>query len=93
MSEGSGSIKDFVDHTTPDHEPFPTLELVFQELDPHVGFNIEVKWDQEFRDGSRAAPNAFELNLYADVILKCVLRHAGARKIVFSTFNPDLCTV
>ncbi len=35
----------------------------------------------------------FELNEYIDVILRCVLRHAGTRKIFFSTFNPDLCTV
>ena len=43
LSESAEGIKDFSDHTTPDHEPFPTLERVFKEIDPHVGFNIEVR--------------------------------------------------
>ncbi len=47
----------------------------------------------ELSDGSRESVNPFEVNLYIDVILKCVLLHAGKRKIFFSTFNPDICTM
>ena len=46
-----------------------------------------------FKDGSRESHHAFELNKYIDVILKTVLAHGGSRKIFFSTFNPDVCTV
>ena len=27
-----------------DHQPFPTLQHALENLDPHVGFNIEIKW-------------------------------------------------
>lgn len=27
-----------------DHQPFPTLQRVLENLDPHVGFNVEIKW-------------------------------------------------
>ena len=76
-----------------DHEEFPTLEKALNTIDPHAGFNIEIKWDMENKDGSRESRNAFEMNLFTDVVLKTVLRHAGQRKIFFSTFNPDICTM
>ena len=44
-------------------------------------------------DGTRESHNAFEMNIFMDAILKTVLKHAKSRKIVFSTFNPDVCTV
>ncbi len=48
----------------------------------------------ERSDGSHDSDDdSFEVNLYIDVILKCVLLHAGTRKIFFSTFNPDVCTM
>ena len=58
-----------------------------------AGFNIEVKWDMENMDGTRESHNAFEMNIFMDAILRTVLKHAKSRKIVFSTFNPDVCTV
>ena len=57
------------------------------------GFNIEIKWDMENMDGTRESHNAFEMNVFVDAILLTVLRNAKSRKIVFSTFNPDICTV
>ena len=58
-----------------------------------TGFNIEIKWDMENMDGTRESHNAFEMNVFVDAILLTVLRNAKSRKIVFSTFNPDICTV
>ena len=58
-----------------------------------AGFNIEIKWDMENMDGTRESHNAFEMNVFVDAILLTVLRNAKSRKIVFSTFNPDICTV
>merc|ERR1719266_2166545 len=91
-SEKSGGLKTFPDHDE-DHMPFPTLERALSVIDTHAGFNIEVKWDMENMDGTRESHNAFEMNIFMDAILKTVLKHAKSRKIVFSTFNPDACTV
>ena len=30
-----------------DNQPFPTLQLAMESLDPHVGFNIEIKWTMQ----------------------------------------------
>lgn len=76
-----------------DHSAFPTLEKALTTIDTHGGFNIEIKWDMERKDGTRECHHAFELNNYIDVILKTVLVHGGKRKIFFSSFNPDVCTV
>jgi len=73
-----------------DHEPFPTLELAFKDVPAEAGFNIELKWDMEFIDGTRECGDSgsFEMNLFVDTILKVVLAYSGARKVIFSSFNP-----
>jgi len=35
----------------------------------------------------------FDMNLFLDIILKTVLMNAGRRRIVFSSFNADICTM
>ena len=35
----------------------------------------------------------FERNQMADIILKVVYRYAHKRKIIFSCFDPDMCTM
>lgn len=37
--------------------------------------------------------NYFEHNTYIDVILSDVLTYAGDRRIVFSSFDPDVCAM
>ena len=93
FSGSDGGDDDDASSEFDEHEPFPTLERALAVIDPHVGFNIEVKWDMELLDGSRESHNAFEMNLFIDVILRTVLEHGETRKIFFSTFNPDICTV
>merc|ERR1712127_945705 len=34
-----------------------------------------------------------ELNSFLDPIIECVLEHGGKRAVVFSSFNPDICTM
>ena len=46
-SEKSAGPKTFQQELDDDHQPFPTLELVFNTIDVQVGFNIELKWDME----------------------------------------------
>nr|CAD7452365.1 unnamed protein product [Timema tahoe] len=76
-----------------DHQPFPTLQQALETLDPHTGFNIEIKWNMQLQDGTYEVYHPFDLNMYLDTVLKVVLRHAGTRKIVFSCFHPDVCTM
>lgn len=35
----------------------------------------------------------FNMNTYLDIVLSCVLQQAGKRRIVFSCFDPDICTM
>nr|CAD7427125.1 unnamed protein product [Timema monikensis] len=76
-----------------EHQPFPTLQQALETLDPHTGFNIEIKWNMQLQDGTYEVYHPFDLNMYLDTVLKVVLRHAGTRKIVFSCFHPDVCTM
>lgn len=45
------------------------------------------------QDGTFELNHPFDLNLYLDIILKVVLEYGGDRKIVFSSFNPDICAM
>uniref|UniRef100_A0A8C1IRJ1 Glycerophosphocholine phosphodiesterase GPCPD1-like n=1 Tax=Cyprinus carpio TaxID=7962 RepID=A0A8C1IRJ1_CYPCA len=66
-----------------------------QDHKDHVGFNIELKWICQFKDGSWDAKLStyFNMNQFLDIILTCVLQNAGNRRIVFSCFDPDICTM
>lgn len=107
------------DEDLEEHQPFPTLQSVLEALDPHVGFNIEIKWTMQlkvsrrifvlytsskyiklvahiflfFQDGTYELNHPFNVNMYLDTVLTAVLQHGGSRKIVFSCFHPDICTM
>ncbi|XP_031763765.1 glycerophosphocholine phosphodiesterase GPCPD1 isoform X2 [Galleria mellonella] len=83
----------FFDEDLEEHQPFPTLEDALKNIDSHVGFNVELKWTMEMGDGTFELNNPFDMNTYVDKILEVVLKHAGERRIVFSGFNPDICTM
>lgn len=83
----------FYDEDLEEHQPFPTLEDVLKNIDPHVGFNVELKWTMELDDGTFELNNPFDMNTYVDKVLEVVLKYAGERRIVFSCFNPDICTM
>lgn len=42
-------------------------------------------------DGNLSA--YFDMNLFLDIILKTVLENSGKRRIVFSSFDADICTM
>ncbi|KAL3097060.1 hypothetical protein niasHS_002776 [Heterodera schachtii] len=76
-----------------EHRPFPTLSEAFQAL-PDVGFNIEVKYPQLQVDQTNECEGVyFERNEFVDIILSNVLSNAGRRRIVFSSFDADICTM
>ncbi|KAH7728979.1 Protein T05H10.7 b [Aphelenchoides avenae] len=77
----------------PELRPFPTLADSLKYVDPDTGFNIEIKYPMMMKDGSHECENYFERNEYIDIILNDVLEHAASRRIVFSSFDPDICSL
>ncbi|ONK77854.1 uncharacterized protein A4U43_C02F11430 [Asparagus officinalis] len=63
--------------------PVCTLEEAFQEVDSHLGFNIELKFDDNIIYQEE------ELTHVLQVILQVVFKNAGDRPIIFSSFQPD----
>jgi hypothetical protein len=45
------------------------------------------------QDGTYELNHPFDLNMYLDIVLKVVLHSAGSRKVIFSCFHPDICTM
>ncbi|KAM6992472.1 glycerophosphocholine phosphodiesterase GPCPD1 isoform 2-T2 [Tautogolabrus adspersus] len=78
-----------------EHQPFPSLSQIFQAIPEHVGFNIELKWICQMKDGAWDGnlSSYFNMNTFLDIVLSCVLQKGGKRRIVFSCFDPDICTM
>ncbi|CCD64603.1 Putative glycerophosphocholine phosphodiesterase GPCPD1 homolog 1 [Caenorhabditis elegans] len=75
------------------HVPFPSLAQVLRHVDENVGLNIEIKYPMYMQDGSHECQGYFEQNKFVDIILAEVAEHAGNRRIIFSCFEPDICTM
>ncbi|KQJ82390.1 glycerophosphodiester phosphodiesterase GDPD2 [Brachypodium distachyon] len=60
-----------------------TLQEAFEDVDTRVGFNVELKFDDDlvYQEG--------ELTGILQSILKVVSEHARDRPIIFSSFQPD----
>lgn len=92
--EGKSRQPKFFDEHLDEHQPFPQLSDVFDALDESVGFNIEVKWNMELFDGRHEMDRVNKNpNLYVDCILDVVLTKAAGRRVVFSSFDPDICVM
>ncbi|XWS68786.1 hypothetical protein CRYUN_Cryun04dG0122200 [Craigia yunnanensis] len=63
--------------------PLCTLEEVFQNVDQSMGFNIELKFDDQI------VYKEEELLRLLQAILKVVFENAKGRRIMFSSFQPD----
>ncbi|KAF2286450.1 hypothetical protein GH714_017024 [Hevea brasiliensis] len=64
-------------------DPLCTLQEVFQKVDGSIGFNIELKFDDQ------TIYKQEEFAHILQVILKVVFEHAKDRPIMFSSFQPD----
>lgn len=60
-----------------------TLQEAFEKVDPKLGFNIELKFDDNI-----VYQEDFLVN-FLQAILKVVFEYAKERPIIFSTFQPD----
>ncbi|GMS84356.1 hypothetical protein PENTCL1PPCAC_6531, partial [Pristionchus entomophagus] len=76
-----------------DYLPFPTLIDALHKVDMDAGFNIEVKFPMMQEDGLHECANYFERNNFVDIIIADVLRNALDRRIMFSSFDPDICAM
>lgn len=91
LTEGKSKNPRFFDEDLEEHQPFPTLQQVLEIMEPHVGFNVEIKRSNELNDGSHELDHSLDVNVYLDTILDIVLKYGGERRIIFSCFNPDVC--
>ncbi|KAM3066135.1 Glycerophosphocholine phosphodiesterase, variant 2 [Clarireedia jacksonii] len=72
--------------------PFTTLEEMFRELPENVGFNIEMKYPMLHETEEHEMDTyAVELNSFCDTVLTKVYDMKQKRKVIFSSFNPDIC--
>lgn len=78
-----------------DSQPFPSLQTVLESVPEDVGFNIEIKWILQEKSGKWDGnlSSYFDMNIFLDIILATVLKNAGNRRIVFSCFDADICTM
>uniref|UniRef100_T1J784 GP-PDE domain-containing protein n=1 Tax=Strigamia maritima TaxID=126957 RepID=T1J784_STRMM len=94
----NNSLNGLKEHPEEEEEPddvasFPTLERTLIEIPMHVGFNIEIKWTMQRKDGTFELENPTEMNLYLDTVLKVLMQHAGSRRVIISCFHPDICNM
>ncbi|EHK97661.1 putative Glycerophosphodiester phosphodiesterase GDE1 [Glarea lozoyensis 74030] len=72
--------------------PFTTLEEMFLKLPENVGFNVEMKYPMLHESEEQEMDTyAVELNSFVDTVLTKVYDLCKKRKIIFSSFNPDIC--
>jgi glycerophosphodiester phosphodiesterase len=72
--------------------PFTTLEEMFIKLPDTVGFNIEMKYPMLHESEEHEMDTyAVELNSFVDTVLTKVYDLGKKRKVIFSSFNPDIC--
>jgi glycerophosphodiester phosphodiesterase len=73
---------------------FTTLERMFKSKDipQTAGFNIEMKYPMLHESEEEEMDQyAVELNSFVDTVLQVVYDHSNKRRIIFSSFNPDIC--
>ncbi|KAF7819375.1 glycerophosphodiester phosphodiesterase GDPD1, chloroplastic-like [Senna tora] len=64
-------------------DPLCTLQEAFQKVEPTLGFNIELKFDDHIVYEQDYLTNVLQ------AILKIVFEYAKDRPIIFSSFHPD----
>ncbi|KAL5213040.1 hypothetical protein ABZP36_023887 [Zizania latifolia] len=64
-------------------DPLCTFQEAFEKVNPRLGFNVELKFDDNLEYQEE------ELTRILKAILKVVLEYAKDRPIIFSSFQPD----
>ena len=69
-----------------------SLEELFQRLPDSVGICIEMKYPTSAEKRDLELTQLMDIHSYVDTILKLVYDNAHHRSIIFSSFNPAICT-
>lgn len=93
VTEAEAKNPKFFDEDLEEHQPFPTLKQVLEVIQPDVGYNVEIKWGEELDDGKFEVDDQIDVNLYMDRILNVIYKYAGNRRIIFSCFSADVCSI
>lgn len=73
-----------VNWTVENDDGLCTLEEAFLKVSPHLGFNIELKFDDDIMYTDEHLVRSLK------PVLDCVVEHEGSKRpIIFSTFHPD----
>lgn len=64
-------------------DPLCTLQEAFEKVNPRLGFNVELKFDDNL------VYKEEELTRILQAILKVVFEYAKGRPVLFSSFQPD----
>lgn len=77
---------------------FPTLKEMCNQLDPKLGFNVEIKYPLDLEDGSQEISHHLKWlnrNQYVDRILKELYEccQDEQRCVIISTFDPNICSM
>ncbi|KAF2019458.1 GDPD-domain-containing protein [Aaosphaeria arxii CBS 175.79] len=78
--------RDFVQDT------FATLEDALCNVPVDIGFDMEIKYPR-IHEALEAgiAPVSIEINIFVDTVLDGIARFGGGRKIILSSFTPEIC--
>lgn len=72
------------------HDTYNTLEELFKGVPEHVGFMVEIKYPSEIAQAQKSI-RVKERNLFVDKVLKVVFDNYANRKIIFMSFDADVC--
>lgn len=70
-------------------DSFTTLERAFKDVPLELAYNLELKYPTS-QEALESGARPVDRNAYVDAVLDCVASFAGGRKLVFSTFDPDV---
>ncbi|RKO88297.1 hypothetical protein BDK51DRAFT_35596 [Blyttiomyces helicus] len=74
------------------YDSFLTLEEVLTTLPTSVGVSIVIKYPTDSERNALSLSALPDIDTVVDTILQTVYDHASQRSIIFSSFNPSICT-
>ncbi|TPX46854.1 hypothetical protein SeLEV6574_g02987 [Synchytrium endobioticum] len=74
------------------YDSFLSLEEILTTLPSSVGVSIEIKYPTSTDRTTYSVNDLRTIDDQVDIILKSVYDHASQRSIIFSSFNPSVCT-
>uniref|UniRef100_A0A1A9W3F8 GP-PDE domain-containing protein n=1 Tax=Glossina brevipalpis TaxID=37001 RepID=A0A1A9W3F8_9MUSC len=92
----NNEIKEYPSHAVEpriEHRIFPRLRDVLEALPKTLGIDVEIKWPQRRKCGNVEAEQTIDKNFFVDEVLKTIIDKGCGRPLIFSSFDPDICTM